>query len=327
MRNILEGYKIFNIDPKQLRNKDFFRNVLEYRKFVMDKFPDAVRKTEEFKCLLCGSSNGKEFLKYKNYPLFECLDCGMVSPNVDLSKVDEKLVYDSETALQDVKNDVINNYDYRKKTYAPERLNYILEKTGLKKEEVRLLDVGCGPGYLLEHLKESGVNYKGLELADFLVEICKGRGLNVEKSDLANEPDGAYNIITLFDVLEHLRVPIEMFKTLNKKLEAGGYVLAYTPNIHSIAFHLMGGLQNNVYPYIHLCFFDPRSLDYLAKKTGFEVQSIDYYGLDVMDYLSYKNYEDDYDYLGKLKEFIPVMQAVIDKGKISNHQRIIFKKI
>lgn len=327
MRDILAGYKIFNIDPKKLRSKDFFKNVLEYRNFVMEKFPNTAKQPDEFRCLLCGSANGKEFLKYKEYPLFECLNCGMVSPNVDLSKVDEKLVYDSETALADVKNDVINNYDYRKATYAPERLNYILEKTGLKKEEVKLLDVGCGPGYLLEHLKENSVNYKGLELADFLVEICKGRGLNVEKSDLANEPDAAYNVITLFDVLEHLREPVEMFETLNKKLETGGYVLAYTPNIHSIAFRLMGGLQNNVYPYIHLCFFDPRSLNYLAEKTGFRVQSIDYYGLDIMDYLSYKNFEDDYDYLGKLHEFIPIMQAIIDKEKISNHQRIIFKKL
>lgn len=327
MRDILKDYKIFNIDPKKSRSKDFYKNTLEYRRYIMGMFKSALRKPNEFRCILCGSANGSEYLRYEDYPLFECHDCGLVSPNINLELVDEKKVYDSDTALADVKNDVINNYEYRKQTYAVERLNYILEKTGLKDSEIKLLDVGCGPGYLLEHLKERSINYKGLELADFLVALCQERKLNVAKSDLANESDGAYNIITLFDVLEHLRDPIEMFKTLNKKLESGGYVLVYTPNIHSLSFLLQAGRQNNVYPFIHLCFFDKKSLDYLAKATGFEVYSVDYYGLDVIDYLSMKVYDDNFDYLQKLKDFIPLMQAVIDKQNISNHQRVIFKKI
>jgi hypothetical protein len=68
-------------------------------------------------------------------------------------------------------------------------------------------------------------------------------------------------------------------------------------------------------------------LEYLAKKTGFQLFSIDYYGFDIMDYFCFKLYEDNFDYLGKLKEFIPVIQAIVDKQRISNHQRVILKKI
>ncbi|MFH1523276.1 MAG: class I SAM-dependent methyltransferase [Patescibacteria group bacterium] len=327
MRDILKGYKIFNIDPKKSRDNNFYKNALEYRRYIMGLFTNAVRKPNEFKCILCGGKEGFEFLKYKDYFLFECQTCGMVSPNVNLELVDEKKVYDSDTALEDVKNDVINNYEYRKKIYATERLNYILEKIKIPKNEINLLDVGCGPGYFLDHLQDKGIKYKGLELADFLVDICREKKLNVAKSDLENEPNNHYNIITLFDVLEHLRDPIKMFKMLNEKLVSGGFVLAYTPNIHSLSFVLQEGRQNNIYPFIHLCFFDKKSLDYLAVKTGFEVYSIDYYGLDVVDYLSMKVYDDNYDYLEKLKDFIPLMQAVIDKQKISSHQRIVFKKV
>lgn len=327
MRNILADYKIFQLDPNKLRSKDFFKHVLDYRHYLMDLFDNSIKQPSEFKCLLCGSVGGKEYLSYKNYPLFECFKCGLVSPNINFDLVDETKVYDNQTAKEDVEQDVISNYDYRKKTYATERLNYILEKIKIPTKDIKLLDVGCGPGYFLEHLKDNGINYKGLELADFLVKICQTRGLNVAKAELKNEPDNFYNVITLFDVLEHLRDPVEMFDILNKKLTSGGYVLAYTPNIHSVATLLMGGRHNNVYPFIHLAFFDQKSLNFLAEKTGFTIASVDYYGLDLMDYLFMKAYDDDYNYLEKLKESLPVIQAIIDKEKLSNHQRIVFRKL
>lgn len=327
MRNILKDYKIFNIDPKKLRDKNFYKNMLDYRHFLIAMFEKSIKKPDQFKCILCNSRNGKEFLTYKNYPLFECLDCGMVSPNIDLDLVDEEKVYDDKATLEDVKHDVLNNYEYRKNNYGGERLSYILEKMDIPEKDIKLLDVGCGTGFFLDHLRDKNINYKGLELADFLVEICRDKKLNVVKGDLKDEPKASYNIITLYDVLEHLRNPIEMFKTLNDKLMPGGYVLAYTPNIHSLSFVLQKERQNNVYAFMHLCFFDKKSLDYLARKTGFEVYSVDFYGLDVMDYLFMKNYDDNTDYLEGLKDFIPLMQAVLDKQKISNHQRIIFKKI
>ena len=327
MRNILKDYKIFNIDPKQSRSKYFYKNVLEYRSHMMKKFRRDIKKPNQFICPLCSSKKGDNFLAYKNYHLIDCSKCGLVSPNVDFSKLDNQDVYDDAAYIKDTRREVLDTYEYRKKTHAPERFNYILEKTKIPKNKINLLDVGCGPGYLLSYLKDNHVKYKGLELADFLVKICKDKKLNVEKSDLNNEPDGNYNVITLFDVLEHLADPISLFKTLNKKTKKGGFVLAYTPNIHSPSFLLMGEKQNNLYPFQHLLFFDPKSLDYLAQKSGFKVQSIDYYGLDLMDYFCWKSYKDKFDYLNKLKDFIPTIQAIIDKQNISNHQRIIFKKI
>jgi len=40
-----------------------------------------------------------------------------------------------------------------------------------------------------------------------------------------------------------------------------------------------------------------------------------------------KQYDDNFDYLDKLSELIPLMQAIVDKQNISNHMRIIFKKV
>lgn len=326
MKNILKDYKIFDIDPKKLRNINFFKNTLGYRHCIMSVFKDAIKEPSKFKCFLCGGIKGVEFLRYKNYFLFECQNCGLVSPNINFKLVNEKKLRDIETNLIYAKSDVLHNYEYRKEKYAKERLNYILEKINIPEREINLLDVGCGTGYFLDYLREKNINYKGLEITDYLVDICEKRKLNVFKSNIKDEPNEYYNIITLFDVLEHLKNPIETFKILNNKLVPSGYILAYSPNIHSFAFALMQGLQNTLYPFIHIGFFNKKSLDYLSRKTNFKVFSIDYYGLDIIDYLSMKTYDDNYDYLKGLRDFIPLMQAVIDKQKISNHQRVIFQK-
>lgn len=328
MRDILKDYKIFHLEPKKLRSKNFFKNMLEYRESVFQKFKFCIKKTDEFACPLCGEKEGKKFLSYKNYELFECLNCGLVSPNIDFTKIANVDVYDDQAYVKDTVREIIDTYEYRKKMYAPERLNYVLEKIPeLKKENIILLDVGCGPGYFISYLKDLGIKNKGLELAQFLVNICKEKGLVAEAADLKDEPDSIYNIITLFDVLEHLPEPINFFKIANKKLESGGFIVAYTPNIHSLGYLLMKEQQNTLLPFQHLCFFDSQSLKYLAKTTGFIIHSIEYCGLDVMDYFYMKTFSDNFDYLEKLKDFIPLMQSVVDKQNISNHQRIIFKKV
>lgn len=328
MRDILKDYKIFNIDPKKLRSRDFFKNMLEYRRKVMAQFSDAYKSAEEYACPLCAGKSGKPYLSYEKYELYECAGCRLVSPNIKFDRLGDAEVYDDDAYVKDTVREIVDTYEYRKQTYAPERLKYIEEKIpDLPRNRMNVLDVGCGPGYFIDYLKDCGIPNKGLELAHFLVDICKKRGLNVEDAKLEHEPDASYNIVTMFDVLEHLTEPSDLFRDLNRVLMPGGYVLAYTPHIHSLAYLLMGGMQNTLLPFQHVGFYDERSLAYLASRTGFSIYAIDYYGLDVMDYLYMKREQDNFDYHEHLKEFIPLMQAVIDKQKLSNHIRVIFKKV
>jgi 2-polyprenyl-3-methyl-5-hydroxy-6-metoxy-1,4-benzoquinol methylase len=327
MRPLLNDYKIFNIDPKKLRSKDFFKNMLEYRHNTMRKFREAIKKRGEFKCPLCNCFSGKHFLNYKNYTLLECGRCKLVSPNINFDLLEGRNVYDDKSYIKDTTQEILNTYTYRKNTYARERFDYLSKKiTDIPKSKIKLLDVGCGPGYFISYLKDRHVNYKGLELADFLVKICKRKRLNVEKSYLESERDKSYNIVTMFDVIEHIGDPIKLFKTLNNKLVSGGYIVAYTPNIHSVGYLLMQGLQNTLLPFQHFCFFDETSLNYLCKKTGFKIYSLEYHGLDVIDYFYMKQHQDKVDYLKNLENFIPIAQAIIDKQGLSNHMRVVFKK-
>lgn len=327
MRDLFKNYKIFAIDAKKSRSKDFYKNMLQYRAHVMKKFSRAIQKPSEFSCLLCGGTGKTPFLALGKYQLFECGRCKLVSPNIDFSLAGGHEMYDDRAIIKRTIQEIVRTYEYRKKTLAPERLAYILGKTGLRKERINLLDVGCGPGYFISYLQDKKIRYKGLELADFLIDICLKKKLHVANTELAEEKPHTYTVATLFDVLEHVPEPVALFKTLNNKLKQGGFVVAYAPHIHSLAYRLQGARQNTLYPFQHIAFYDEKSLAYLAQHSGFEVTSVEYYGLDITDYFSMKQYDDRYDYLAKLREFIPLVQAIVDKQGISNHMRVVFKKI
>jgi SAM-dependent methyltransferase len=328
MRNLLKEYKTFDIDPKKLRSADFFSDLMAYRRTVMNRYRKLIkRRVSAFSCPLCRGIKGTEFLNCGKYVLVECKKCGLVSPNIDFTGLEKAEFYNDSDYVEDTKREILSTYEYRKKTYAPERLNYILRKIkDVKKEKIKLLDVGCGPGYFLSYLKDNKISYKGIELADFLVDVCRKKGLNVEKIKVEDEAKNAYNIVTLYDVLEHISRPVDFMNSISNALVKGGYVVVYTPNIHSVSYVLMKGMQNTLLPFQHLCFYDKASVDYLCDKTGFKVVATENYGLDIIDYFCMRQYLDGFDYLAKLKDFIKVIQSIVDKQGLSNHTRIILKK-
>ncbi len=129
------------------------------------------------------------------------------------------------------------------------------------------------------------------------------------------------------DVLEHLIEPVDFFLDINKVLKPNGYIVMYTPNIHSIGFELMAEKQNLLHPFEHVCFYNKSSLDFLALQTNFKIISIEFFGLDIMDYLLYKEYQDNYKYTANLQNMMTLVQACLDKLEVSNHMRITLQKI
>ena len=171
-------------------------------------------------------------------------------------------------------------------------------------------------------MQDNGVDAKGLEVTPDLVGYCKKRGLNVEANDLADEPDATYDIITMFDVLEHLYSPVDLLEVARRKLKPGGYLVLYTPNIHSLSFELMGAAQNVLLPFEHVCFYDKKSFEHLAQRASLNIHTLETFGFDIMDYLLMKEHEDDYPYTEKLHEMTRWVQAILDKDGVSNHFRL-----
>ena len=321
--------KVFDIDPFKLRGKNFFKTTFQYRKFIFNKEKYRIKSKKNFFCNLCGFKKGKLFLSWKKkYQLIKCKKCEAVSPNISFKDEKKfiKAIYKNKDYIKKTFRYLYKNYSYRKKKFGSERYEYCLKRLKLGKK-AKVLDLGCGMAYFVNYLNSKKIYAKGLEPNEAVADFCKTNlKLNVSSNNLLDEKNSEYDLITLFDVLEHLKNPAYYLKIINKKLKKNGYCVMYTPNIHSFAYALMGSNMQGILPFEHICFFNDKSTKYLAKKSNFKIHSIDTYGLDIMDYMLFKEFDDNKKYALTFKQMTELLQSILDKNRLSNHMRITFQK-
>jgi 2-polyprenyl-3-methyl-5-hydroxy-6-metoxy-1,4-benzoquinol methylase len=323
--------RIFDIDAYSLRGKFFFKNIFDYRKKIYKKEKNRIKHENNFICNLCGhKKNFQIFLTWKKkYQLIECFKCGAITPNISHKNEKEFIdsVYNNPNYTKKAFTDIFKNYEYRKKVFGLERYSYCFKRLKLSKNS-KVLDLGCGFGYFLSFLKSKKINCKGIEPQKNIAFFCKeSLNIDVTSSKIDEEKNNEFKLITLFDVLEHLKNPVQYFKTIYKKLKIGGYCVIYTPNIRSVSYALMGSDQNTMLPFEHLCFYDQKSIKYLSKKSKFQIYSIETYGFDIMDYFLFKEFKQKINYINKLGKFTSLVQSILDKNGFGNHFRITLKKI
>jgi SAM-dependent methyltransferase len=113
----------------------------------------------------------------------------------------------------------------------------------LKPERPQILDVGCGTGANLIMLAEFG-EASGLDVSEDALAFCVKRGLDQVKLGAAEElpyRDGAFDLVTALDVIEHLDDDVAALKEIHRVLRPGGYVLLFVP-----AFMALWGVQDDV---------------------------------------------------------------------------------
>ena len=102
----------------------------------------------------------------------------------------------------------------------------------------RVLDIGCGTGFLLERLAERGFSGVGVDLSPESVEIAQARlhelgvadRLEARAGSAYAPPDGPFDLVTITDVLEHLEDPRACLRAARDRLAPGGVVVVSTPN-------------------------------------------------------------------------------------------------
>ena len=97
------------------------------------------------------------------------------------------------------------------------------------------LDVGCGAGLLAEPLARLGANVTAIDPTPELIEAARdhaaGQGLDIDYRVSAIEDlDGAFDLITLMEVIEHTADPQQFLKDLARRLAPNGLLMLSTPN-------------------------------------------------------------------------------------------------
>ena len=137
----------------------------------------------------------------------------------------------------------------------------------------KLLDIGCATGEFLVAARTAGWQVTGIELVAEAAEAARQQhGLAVATGSAESQLQGdeQLDVITMWDVVEHLRQPKGVFARCWKALKPGGWLIFAIPNINSFDRQLFGNAWLGWETQRHLFFFDEVTLPRLLRETGFE---------------------------------------------------------
>lgn len=128
----------------------------------------------------------------------------------------------------------------------------------------RVLDVGCGPGRFSAYCKGT---YKGIELNPQAVADAQRHGRNVVLEKLEDQPEGAFDVVTLFQVLEHVPDPEAFLDMAARRVSTGGRLIVTTPDMDGY----MANSPNHVlnYPPHHISWWTADAIAALMAQNGF----------------------------------------------------------
>jgi 2-polyprenyl-3-methyl-5-hydroxy-6-metoxy-1,4-benzoquinol methylase len=221
-------------------------------------------------CRLCGKIDYTHIRIKNGFHLERCRSCSLVQITDDMSAVRLEELYD-QAFFEEV-------YDWqhegRGKRIAYEKLDDRLDEIErLVSGRGKMLEVGCAFGYFLDTARSRGWQTRGIELGDHAARFAREeleldvQTMSIEQAEFG---PGEFDVIALWDVLEHLEDPLEQFRRLGQMLKKDGIVAFNTPDVDSAIARLQGRYWRNFVPPIHITYFGPRSIQRLLALTGFE---------------------------------------------------------
>lgn len=137
----------------------------------------------------------------------------------------------------------------------------------------RILDVGCGPGSLIELMKANRWEGTGIELSPKYVRYAKSKQLDVIEGTLKEAKLGSesFDVVTMMHTLEHIPEPLLELQEAMRVLKTQGLLVVAVPNISSLMARISGASWEWIAPPLHLYYFTPRTLRRMAEKAGFRV--------------------------------------------------------
>lgn len=229
---------------------------------------------EETACPLCNSTNAHE-TRYGQPPFAvkACVDCSLFYLSPRLTREEAQRLYQSDTYFSGG-NGVSGYDDYRVQEDSLRATFRKLLQT-LTRQGVcggALLEVGCGPGYLLDEARGYFSERAGVELSPATAreaELRSGARIELDLDDIAAAP--AFDCIIATHVIEHIYDPVPFVRNMARRLKPGGSLVLAAPHMGSIFRHVMGRRWPSFKYPEHVSFFDAQTLPDLFVRAGLNV--------------------------------------------------------
>lgn len=233
---------------------------------------------EKVKCDLCGAdapiSHTSHIDRFSGdeFALATCSNCGLVYLPMRPSgkDLDDYYPEDYEAYYLLGKESTADSWHLRR------ALNLQLKFVdGQSDTKGKLLDVGCATGNFLMIARENGWEGMGIEPVQKAAQLARDYyGVEVITGTLesADLPSSSFDVITMWDVLEHLPSPKRAFLRSWELLKPGGNLVFSIPNLASFDRYLFGRYWIGWDTPRHFNLFTNETLQELLKITGFKLR-------------------------------------------------------
>ncbi len=218
-------------------------------------------------CPLCNSNRIKDKFYKQGLPYLKCSQCGFVF----LQNPDNP---NFQAALNDFEPAYINYFNEN----PADKKNHLSLLNWIRKYKthtaIHLLDIGYGSGKWVNYLNKQGFVTFGLEPSvtlynQFLATSNSFECTTVNKY-LVNNPGNKFDIITVFDVLEHIENPVEFLTAISSLMYSTSLLFLSTPDISSLHQKLTGKRWHYFNKY-HFSYFSKNTLKLAAHKAGLQL--------------------------------------------------------
>lgn len=239
-------------------------------------------------CILCGGVKRKIVYKEKRLPktkiappeavctgeigargkhakIWRCSECGLIFQEPSFSEKELNEAY-----AEGVDERYFEQFEQRRALFR----KCLRRIETYKRPSGELLDVGAGVGLFVSIAKESGWKARGLDPSVWASSEAKKRfGVRVEKGTFENfkAKPASFDVITMWDVLEHYTDPLSALKKAHRLLKKDGILVLTTINIDSWFSKLLRSHWTWLIR-VHLWYFTPKTARRMIEKAGFRVE-------------------------------------------------------
>ncbi len=190
-------------------------------------------------CKQCGKRSGRPKYKLKNMVLYACSDCDFHYTNV-LDVLD-----DGETPSQTLST---TEHHYIE-SQLPQNTRQLSLNLDFVQQHIEVagstcLDIGCGAGVFPSLLHHAGAMVSAIEPQPLFRQFCHQRFDITPHHELIDSPywqqgfANHFDIVTLWDTLEHVNFPAETIAALSRVIKPQGYLFLDTPSRDSFSYRL-----------------------------------------------------------------------------------------
>jgi len=258
--------------------EEFYRRIEKKAESLIDPATGRVAASlvESIACPFCGSHAFRTRIVKHGFTYVTCTQCSFVYVNPQLTPEAVRNVYNDEDVREFFFRELL--LPYVERDQKPEFERRIDElKRAVRNPNPRLLDVGCAAGLFLLLASQRGFEVEGLELNNSYVDYIKShRPLKVQAKLLeeVHYPHASFDVVTLWDVLEHLPNPVGTLGEVARILKGNGVVAFTTINHNCINEKLLKAHWRYYMPPDHLCSFTPALLHSMLHRCGFTIVNL-----------------------------------------------------